>query len=94
MNKATEVTAAIKAAWEKANELSHSISIYSARDLMQVHLAELRDLEQIPGEMEIREFSNPSESNPYSHEASKMVEGVKFFCVIQRAQYEELQKAS
>ena len=71
MNKAEQAANAINAAWEATRAIARPISIYLADESKRVHLADARDLEQIPGEA-VREES--------LRRVTKVVKGVEFYC--------------
>ncbi|MFA4834875.1 MAG: hypothetical protein WC749_02220 [Dehalococcoidia bacterium] len=79
MNKATEICNAIKAALQATEAIVHTVSIMTIDGQPQVHVMSLRDLEQIPGEAVFRELRYIEDR---SHEASKVCDGVKFFCLV------------
>ena len=91
MSKVLEATTAIKAAWDKTRELvnAYDISIYNG--VCKVAVNKIRDLEQIPGEYTIEPRGGGKD---YPWEAVKEYDGVRFFCLLEQAEYEELQQAS
>ena len=91
MSKVLEATTAIKAAWDKTRELvnAYDISIYNG--VCKVAVNKIRDLEQIPGEYTIEARGGGKD---YPWEAVKEYDGVRFFCLLEQAEYEELQQAS
>lgn len=88
MSKAQEATAAIKAALKATSELVNTTSIYLTSDLMQVHVSDMRDLEQVPGKVEYNPFM-PEDDYPW--EAYKEVDGVRFFTLLTQEEYEGLE---
>ena len=89
MPKALEVTTALKAAWDKTRELvnAYDISIYNG--VCKVAVSEMRDLEQIPGEYTIEPRGGGVD---YPWEAVKEYDGVRFFCLLEQAEYEAYQR--
>jgi hypothetical protein len=77
VNKAQEAATAIKAAIDKTNEVMHCICIMANNHGVTVQVQSLDDLEQVPGEERRQPFSHD-----YPVEAYKMVDGVKFFCLL------------
>ena len=71
MNKAEQAADAINAAWESTRAIARVISIYLTAEYKRVHLSDMRDLEQIPGEA-VREES--------LRRVTKVVNGVEFYC--------------
>lgn len=89
--KAQEVTTKLKDAWQAVNELTAgAISISANGRQLEVLVTTMRDLEQVPGEVQI-EYREYGEDYPW--EASKVFEGVTFCCLLKQEQYEAL-KAS
>lgn len=77
MNRAQEAAQAIKLAIDKTNEVMHCICIMANNHGVSVQVQSLRDLEQVPGQERRQPFSHD-----YPIEAYKMVDGVKFFCLL------------
>jgi hypothetical protein len=77
MNKALEAADAINAAWESTRAIARPISIYLTDESKRVHLADARDLEQIPGEA-VR--AGRAGNVFYPWRVSKTVAGVEFYC--------------
>jgi hypothetical protein len=76
MNKAEQAADAINAAWESTRAIARPISIYLTAEYKRVHLSDMRDLEQIPGES----VRAPRENVLYPWRVSKMRGGVEFYC--------------
>lgn len=76
MNKAEQDADAINAAWDSTREIMRPISIYLTAEYKRVHLADARDLVQIPGEA----VRAPRENVLYPWRVSKTVAGVEFYC--------------
>ena len=75
MNKAEQAANTINAAWESTRAIARPISIYLTDESKRVHLADARDLEQIPGEA-VREERG---EKYYLWRVSKVVAGVEFY---------------
>lgn len=79
----------LKGAISIIEEVINIIAIDIAYGSTRIHVQTLRDLEQIPGELELVE-----RSCQYPFEARKTVEGVRFFCLLEAAEVEELRKSA
>jgi len=89
--KAQEVTTKIKDAWQAVSELTAgTISISVNLWKTEVLLTSMRDLEQVPGEVqyEVRDCEE------FPWEAVKVYDGVTFCCLLRTDEYEAWQKAS
>ena len=75
-SKAEQAADAINAAWDSTRAIARPISIYLADESKRVHLADARDLEQIPGEA----VRAPRENVLYPWRVSKTLAGVEFYC--------------
>lgn len=90
MNKASEAAAAIKAARDAVGAIMNALAMHIDRNNMQVHVSDARDLEQVPGTLEISDWDN----DDFPYEAYKTLDGVRFFTLLTQAEYEALQQAS
>lgn len=88
MYKAKLAATAVKKACQLAQELGFVNSITPDRK-PQVHMMHLRDVLKLPGRLTLISWTA---IEPH-YEASKSIDGVRFFCLITEAEYEEL-KAS
>jgi len=84
MSKATEATAAIKAAWAAVSELTVPVAISQS----EVHVLGYRALEQIPGETVHRQIG---QGRMAAHEMSRTLDGVRFYCLLTQRDYEGLE---
>lgn len=97
MEKALEITDAIKAARQKTLELVRALSIDVIS--MKVHVSCMDDLEQIPGDYRVTKLRNSSSDLKYDftcdlkYEATKIFRGVTFYCLLKSEQYDALGKA-
>jgi hypothetical protein len=78
MNNALAAVKALENARSAVDELLNYINIAIEKGSMRVLVSSMRDLDQIPGEMEISECDRYDDS-PFSHRAEKEFEGVKFY---------------
>jgi len=83
MSKATEATAAIKAAWAAVSEITCPVSISQS----EVHVLGYRALEQIPGETIHRQIG---QGRAAAHELSRELDGIRFYCLLSQRDYEAL----
>lgn len=91
MSKLLEVTVQAKAAWQALTELmSGPISIEISGRKAEVHLGEMRDLEQVPGEYAIEPFGG--KDHPW--QAVKDYDGFRFFVLLTQEEYEAARQAS
>lgn len=90
MESLLKVNAKVKAAWIALQEtVQHPVSIMQGREMLEVHVLGLKSLDKIPGEIKFKEHDG---RDKYSHEAYRDVEGVRYFCMITREQYNNQMK--
>ncbi|WP_153189171.1 hypothetical protein [Pelotomaculum propionicicum] len=91
-NKVLEICDAIELTREVTMEIVRPLAITIDPDGSSVHVKSIRDLEQIPGTLKFEE----RDGDVYTHNASKTICGVRFFCLLTRDEYEavRLQEAS
>jgi len=84
-NKITEVTDALKAAQKAAGEIfSGNPGVYATQHSMSVSLDSLRDLEQVPGEVEYEDRGR----DEWPWKAWKMYGGAEFYVLLTQEEYE------
>ena len=76
MSKATQATAAIKAAWAAVSEITCPISVHDNNGAPEVHVLGKRALEQIPGQDVRRDIGFGMV------EVSRMCDGVRFYMLM------------
>jgi len=89
MYKAKIATAAIHKALELTSELTVPVGIFGEASAPVVHVLDIRNLEQIPGETEYKSIGPNSRSGV---EASRTYDGVKFYTLMTLEQYEAYQR--
>jgi hypothetical protein len=89
MDKVLEATDAIKAAWDAVSAVVNPTEIMISAENKQVHVKSIRDVEQVPGKLEFCDFK----SDWFVKAAYKELRGVRFFCLLTKAEYEELKGA-
>jgi len=89
MDKVLEFTDAMNNLWRLATSIVNPIEIMISAENKQVHVKSIRDVEQVPGKLEFCDFK----SDWFVKAAYKELRGVRFFCLLTKAEYEELKGA-
>lgn len=85
MSKVIEAADAMRKAWDSLKEIVNPVSATIDFESAWVHVKSLRDLEQIPGEVEIKELQRGSY---YAAQVSKELLGVEFRCYLTADEYQ------
>ncbi len=81
--KIAQVISAIKAATQELDNTMHLIGTDIGRHRIKVHVANLRDLEQVPGRAKVTDDGEEYDT-PMRH--TKKYAGAEFFCLTERSQ--------